>query len=60
MRLALVYYFIRRNNLDLRNGEIPPDRAQLYLQNYDAVIRACEDAKAEGRERIAERRLRGQ
>ncbi len=58
MRLALVYYFIRRNNLDLRNGEIPPDRAQLYLQNYGAVVRACEEVKTEGRELVAERRLK--
>jgi len=37
MRVALAFYFIKRNNLDLRNGEIPPERAQLFLQNFDEV-----------------------
>jgi|SRR5580700_10540877 hypothetical protein len=55
MRLAQVFYFIRRNNLDLRDGQIDPVRAQLYLRNYDEVIRACELANAEGRKRVAER-----
>ncbi|MGH8291259.1 MAG: WYL domain-containing protein [Steroidobacteraceae bacterium] len=56
LRLALVYYFIRRNNLDLRKGEVAPERAQLYLQNYDEVTAACEAAKAEGRKRVSARR----
>lgn len=37
MRVALAFYFIRRNNLDLRNGEITPERAQLFLQNFEEV-----------------------
>jgi hypothetical protein len=35
LRLALAFYFIRRHNLDLRGGEIPPERSQIYLKNYD-------------------------
>ena len=45
IRLALAFYFIKRNNLDLRNGEISPQRAQLFLQNYDEIEAACKDAK---------------
>jgi len=56
MRLALVYYFIRRNNLDLRTADMPPERAQLYLQNYEEITAACDAAKAEGRNRVAARR----
>jgi len=56
MRLALTYYFIRRNNLDLRSGQIEPQRAQVFLQNYDEVNAACKRAQTESRERIARRR----
>ncbi|MBW4053708.1 MAG: WYL domain-containing protein [Proteobacteria bacterium] len=56
MRLALVYYFIRRNSLDLRTADMPPERAQLYLQNYDEITAACDAAKTEGRNRAVERR----
>lgn len=35
LNLALAYYFIRRHNLDLRNNEIPPERAQLFVKNFD-------------------------
>ncbi len=55
MRLALAYYFIRRNNLDLRDGLIPADRVQLYLKNYDEIMAECGVAKSESRERVAAR-----
>lgn len=57
MRLPLVYYFIRRNNLDLRDAQVSADRAQLYLQNYDEILSACDTAKSESRERIRARRI---
>jgi len=56
MRLALTYYFIRRNNLDLRDGQVSPERVQLYLSNYDEIVAGCESAREQGRNRVAERR----
>lgn len=35
IRAALAFYFVRRHNLDLRNDQIPPERAQLWIDNYD-------------------------
>lgn len=46
MRLALAFYFIRRHNLDLRAGQIPPERAQLFLQNYEEYEAAMLSAKS--------------
>jgi WYL domain len=34
LRLALAFYFIRRHNLDLRDGQITPERAQIFVKNY--------------------------
>ena len=56
MRLALAYYFIKRNLLDLRAGEIEPNRAQLYLKNYDEVMAAIASAKERSKELVAARR----
>ncbi|MDE5442524.1 WYL domain-containing protein [Bradyrhizobium sp. CSA207] len=53
MRLALAFYFIKRNNLDLRKGEIPPARAQLFLQNYEEFLHASQQAKEESKRRLA-------
>lgn len=52
MRVPLSYYFIRRYNLDLREGQIAPERARIYLKNYDEVIADCELAKAQFREAL--------
>jgi hypothetical protein len=49
----LPYYFIRRHNLDPRAGEIPPERVQLYLKNYDKVTAAVAEAKALGKAKAA-------
>lgn len=57
MRLVFVYYFIRRNNLDLRDGQISAEGAQLYLQNYDEIVGACNVAKSERRGQIRARRM---
>jgi hypothetical protein len=54
MRVALSFYFIRRYNLDLRDGQLKPERAQLYLQNYDEVVANCETAKAQAKELAAQ------
>jgi hypothetical protein len=53
MRVALSFYFIRRYNLDLRDGELDPERAQLYLKNYDEVLADCEAAKVQADELAA-------
>lgn len=47
MRVSLSYYFIRRYNLDLRDGQIPAERAPLFLKNYDEVIADSDAAKAQ-------------
>ncbi|QXF11101.1 WYL domain-containing protein [Sphingopyxis terrae] len=47
MRVSLSYYFVRRYNLDLRNGELPAERAPLFLKNYDEVLADSEAAKAQ-------------
>ena len=56
MRVALSFYFIRRYNLDLRDGQLKPERAQLYLKNYDEVLADCEAAKAQAKELAAAHR----
>jgi hypothetical protein len=48
-RLALIYYFIPCDNLDLRSADTPPERTQLYLQNYEEITAAGDAAKAEER-----------
>ena len=40
LRLALAFYFIKRHNLDLREGQVPPERAQLYIENYADYLAA--------------------
>lgn len=52
MRLALAFYFVKRHNLDLRNGEISAARAQLYLKNFDELEAAIGAAKAESKRRL--------
>jgi len=51
MRLALAFYFVRRHNLDLREGQIAPERAQLFLQNYDEYEVARQTAKKQASDR---------
>jgi hypothetical protein len=58
MRLALAYYFIKRCLLDLRAGEIEPNRAQLYLKNYDEVMGAIAAAKERSKALVAAHRSR--
>lgn len=53
MRLALAFYFIKRNNLDLREGQIAPERVQLFIQNFAEVEAAIAKAKDESRKLIA-------
>lgn len=55
IRLALAFYFIKRNNLDLRDGQITPERAQLFLRNYEEVEAALTRAKEESKARIKAR-----
>lgn len=55
-RLALAFYFIRRNNLDLRSETIAPQRAQLFLLNFDEIESAIANAK-EGSRRILAGRI---
>jgi hypothetical protein len=57
MRLALGYYFIKRYNLDLRDGQIAPVRAQLFLQNYNEFNAALQEAKVRSKSLLAARRL---
>ena len=56
MRVALSFYFIRRYNLDLRDGQLSPERAQLYLKNYEEVLADCEAAKNQAGVLVAARR----
>lgn len=44
-RAALAFYFVRRHLLDLRNGEVPPERAQLWIENYDDFLAQLGAAK---------------
>ena len=54
-RLALAFYFIRRNNLDLRGETISPQRAQLFLTNFDEIEIAIANAKEGSRRLLAGR-----
>lgn len=56
VRLSMAYYFIVRMNLDLT--DLPPARAQICLKNLDEVSRAIEQAKAEAKQRVLERKKR--
>ena len=58
MRLALAFYFIKRHNLDLREGQISPERAQLFLQNLEELTAALKEAKEKSKTLVAARRLR--
>lgn len=56
IRLALAFYFIKRNNLDLRNGEIKPERAQLFLQNYEEINSAVASMRERSKALVMARR----
>lgn len=56
VRLSMAYYFIVRMNLDLT--DLPPARAQICLKNLDEVREAIEQAKAETKQRVLERKKR--
>ncbi len=60
MRIALAFYFVRRHYLDLRDGQIPPERSQLFLSNYDEYVAATRRAKEESRQRMLERKQSGE
>ncbi|WP_421875992.1 helix-turn-helix transcriptional regulator [Pacificispira sp.] len=51
MRLSLAYYFIMRMNLDL--DDLPPQRAQVSLENLHEVKKQIELARAETKRRLA-------
>lgn len=55
MRIALAYYFVTRYNLDLREGQLAPTRAQLFLQNFDEYKSASQAAKERSKALIAAR-----
>lgn len=51
LRLSLAYYFIMRMNLDL--DMLPPERAQIVLENLDDVKRQIAEARQETMQRLA-------
>lgn len=51
VRLSLAYYFIMRMNLDL--ADLPPQRAQVSLENLSEVKEQIEKARAETKRRLA-------
>lgn len=51
LRLSLAYYFIMRMNLDLDN--LPPERAQISLENLVEIKRQIDDARKETKRRLA-------
>ena len=51
VRLSLAYYFIMRMNLDL--ADLPPQRAQVSLENLSEVKVQIERARAETKRRLA-------
>lgn len=57
VRLSMAYYFIMRMNLDL--ADLPPPRAQICLQNLEAIQLAVATAKKESQRRIALRQEAG-
>jgi predicted DNA-binding transcriptional regulator YafY len=54
VRLSMAYYFITRMNLDLT--DLSPARAQISLHNLADVRRAIDDARAEAKRRVLERK----
>jgi predicted DNA-binding transcriptional regulator YafY len=54
-RLALAFYFIRRNDLDFRETDVPPQRTQLWLVNLEEIRTAIADAKQRTRQRLGGR-----
>lgn len=56
VRLSMAYYFIRRMNLDLT--DLPPARAQISLQNLSDVLQAIEEARAQAKQRVVDRKMR--
>jgi len=56
MRVALTFYFIRRYNLDLRDDQLTPERARLFVKNYDEVMSHCDAVKARAIELAAQYR----
>lgn len=56
VRVALSFYFIRRYNLDLRDGQLTPERAQIYLENFDEVQAHCDATKKQAQELATEYR----
>ncbi|MGA9795906.1 MAG: WYL domain-containing protein [Rhizomicrobium sp.] len=48
-RAALAFYLIKSFNLDLREGQISPERQQICLENYDEVEATRARAKEEAR-----------
>jgi hypothetical protein len=57
LRVALAFYFVRRYNLDLRNNEIAPNRAQLFIKNYEEFEAHCAVAKEQARALSARNQL---
>jgi hypothetical protein len=58
VRVALSYYYIRRYNLDLRDGQITPERAQVYLKNFEEVEADCKEVKQQAQKLAADYRRR--
>jgi hypothetical protein len=58
VRISMAYYFIMRMNLDLK--DLPPQRAQIELENLAEVQAAIQEAKLASRERVQARRTRPQ
>lgn len=54
LRVALAFYFVRRYNLDLRKGELPPERAQLFLHNHDEFEAHCLATKEQAKALVAD------
>lgn len=53
IRVALAYYFVRRHNLDLRGKEVTPERAQIFLSNYEEYLQVQETTKLRSKDTIA-------
>lgn len=52
LRLSLAYYFIMRMNLDL--DDLPPQRAQIVLENLNDVKMQIAEARAEAKRRLSD------
>lgn len=55
MRLAVAFYFVKRQNLDLRDKGIPPERIQLWLENLEDLETADKAAKERSRLLVSQR-----